>query len=212
MNELLVKAITELNEDKVLKIVKSELEKGTDINEILYLLQQGMDKVGDLYEECEYFIADLIMAGIIFREVLELEDMRFNGDYVGDKPLGKIVIGTVKGDLHDIGKDIFLNLARSAGFQIYDLGVDVEPEKFVEKLRETEAEVLGLSGVLSLAIPSMKQTVDAVRNAGLKQNVKIIAGGNLLNSDTAGHIGADSFTNNAMEGLKICKSWIKNDR
>src|SRR5690554_5727075 len=150
MHEALVKAITELNEEKVLKIIKAELEKGTDSNELLSVLQQGMDNVGALYEKSEYFIADLIMSGIIFREVLDLEAMRFHKDYVGEKPVGTIILGTVRGDLHDIGKDIFKDLANSAGFQVYDLGVDVDPKKFVDKYLETKADIVGMSGVLSL--------------------------------------------------------------
>ncbi|QSX08313.1 cobalamin-dependent protein [Alkalibacter rhizosphaerae] len=210
MHEALVKAITELNEEKVLKIIKAELEKGTDSNELLSVLQQGMDNVGALYEKSEYFIADLIMSGIIFREVLDLEAMRFHKDYVGEKPVGTIILGTVRGDLHDIGKDIFKDLANSAGFQVYDLGVDVDPKKFVDKYLETKADIVGMSGVLSLAITGMKETVDLFEEAGLRDKVKIIVGGNLINKDSAAFIGADGHSNNAMEGLKICKSWIKN--
>jgi methanogenic corrinoid protein MtbC1 len=122
------------------------------------------------------------------------------------------VLGTVKGDLHDIGKDIFSDIATSAGFVIHDLGVDVDPVNFVHKIRETNAKIVGMSGVLSLAISSMKETVDAIEKAGLRNNVKIIAGGNLLNEDANQFIGADSFANNATEGLKICKKWMNKDR
>lgn len=210
MHETLVKAITELNEEKVLKIIKTELEKGTDSNELLSVLQQGMDNVGDLYEKSEYFIADLIMAGIIFREVLEMDAMRFHKDYAGRNPKGTMVLGTVTGDLHDIGKDIFKDLVASAGFQVYDLGVDVPPSKFVDKYLETKADIVAMSGVLSLAITGMKETVDAFVEAGIRDQVKIIVGGNLINADASAFIGADGHSNNAMEGLRICKSWIKN--
>lgn len=212
MHDGLIKAITELNEDKVLKIIKSELEKGTDSNELLSVLQQGMDNVGSLYEKSEYFIADLIMAGIIFREVLDLEAMRFHKDYVGEKPVGTMILGTVKGDLHDIGKDIFKDLANSAGFLVYDLGVDVRPQDFVDKYLETKADIIGMSGVLSLAITGMKETIELFQEKGLRDQVKIIVGGNLINPDSAAFIGADGHSNNAMEGLKICKAWIQNKK
>lgn len=212
MYDALEKAITELNEEKVLKIIKSELEKGTDSNELLSVLQQGMDHVGDLYEKSEYFIADLIMAGIIFREVLDMDAMHFHKDYVGENPVGTMILGTVRGDLHDIGKDIFKDLANSAGFQVYDLGVDVDPQRFLDKYLETRADIIGMSGVLSLAITGMKETVDLFREAGLRDHVHIIVGGNLINEDAAAFIGADGHSNNAMEGLKICKAWIKNKR
>ncbi len=212
MNEALIKAITDLNEDKVKKMVKEELKKGVTPEEILAVFQRGMDSVGNLYEESEYFIADLIMAGIIFREILDLEEMKFDKTIIQKNSIGAIVLGTVKGDLHDIGKDIFSDIATSAGFVIHDLGVDVDPVNFVHKIRETNAKIVGMSGVLSLAISSMKETVDAIEKAGLRNNVKIIAGGNLLNEDANQFIGADSFANNATEGLKICKKWMNKDR
>lgn len=210
MHEALVKAVTELNEDKVLKIIKTELEKGTDSSELLGILQEGMDNVGDLYEKSEYFIADLIMAGIIFREVLDMDAMRAHKDYVGEKPMGTIVLGTVRGDLHDIGKDIFKDLAVSAGFRVHDLGVDVPAEKFVEKCLETDADIVGMSGVLSLAISAMKDTVEHFVETGNRDKVKIIVGGSLINKDASAFIGSDGFTSNAMEGLRICKTWIQN--
>ncbi|NTW72129.1 MAG: cobalamin-binding protein [Eubacteriaceae bacterium] len=209
MNEVLIKAITELNEDKVIKMVKSLLKEGASSQDILDILQEGMDNVGNLYEQSEYFIADLIMAGIIFREILNLDEMKFDHDSPKKKFVGKIVLGTVKGDLHDIGKDIFSDIATSAGFLVYDLGVDVPPEKFVQKIIETDADIVGMSGVLSLAITSMKETIDAIRNAGLRDKVKIIAGGNHLTKDSGAYIGADETTNNATAGLKICKKWTK---
>ncbi|SHE89855.1 cobalamin B12-binding domain-containing protein [Alkalibacter saccharofermentans] len=212
MNEALIKAITDLNEDKVKKMVKEELKKGVTPEEILAVFQRGMDNVGNLYEESEYFIADLIMAGIIFREILDLEEMKFDKSIIQKNSIGDIVLGTVKGDLHDIGKDIFADIATSAGFVIHDLGVDVDPVNFVQKIRETNAKIVGMSGVLSLAISSMKETVDAIEKAGLRNNVKIIAGGNLLNEDAYQYIGADAFANNATEGLKMCKKWMNKDR
>lgn len=209
MNESLVKAITDLNEEKVIKMVKDEMKKGARTQDILAALQEGMDNVGNLYEESEYFIADLIMAGIIFREVLNLKEMKLDKGVANENYLGDIVLGTVKGDLHDIGKDIFADIATSAGFVIHDIGVDVAPYKFVNKIIETNAKIVGMSGVLSLAITSMKDTVDAIEKAGLRDNIKIIAGGNLLNEDACRLIGADEFTNNATEGLKVCKEWVK---
>ncbi|HCX65828.1 MAG TPA: cobalamin-binding protein [Eubacteriaceae bacterium] len=209
MSEALIKAITELNEDKVIKLVKQRFEEGASTQEILALLQKGMDSVGNLYKKSEYFIADLIMAGIIFREVLELEEMQFDMVDIEKTAAGKVVLGTVKGDLHDIGKDIFADILTSAGFIVYDLGVDVPADLFVEKIQETNAKIVGMSGVLSLAISSMKETVDAIEKAGIRDQVKILAGGNLLTKDVGDYIGADAFTNNATEGLKICKEWAE---
>ncbi|WP_461570318.1 cobalamin B12-binding domain-containing protein, partial [Thermincola ferriacetica] len=123
--------------------------------------------------------------------------------------IGKIVLGTVEGDLHDIGKNIFASMAEAAGFEVYDLGIDVPAGKFVEKIKEIKPQILGMSGVLTLALDAMKNTVDALQAAGLRDDIKIIIGGNPVTEDACKQIGADAFTTNAAEGVKICQEWVK---
>ncbi len=126
-----------------------------------------------------------------------------------DAKVGTILVGTVSGDLHDIGKNIFKSMSEAAGFEVYDLGVDQLASTFVEKVKELKPDIVGLSGILTLALDSMKVTVDSLKEAGLRDSVKIIIGGNPVNRETCLKIGADTFTTNAAEGVKICQGWVK---
>jgi methylmalonyl-CoA mutase cobalamin-binding domain/chain len=121
--------------------------------------------------------------------------------------VGKMVLGTVKGDIHNIGKDIVATLLKAAGFEIYDLGIDVAPGKFVEKLTETGAPILGMSGLLTPSFGAMKETVEAVEAAGLRDKVKIIIGGGIVTEQVQKYVGADAFTDDAAEGVEICRSF-----
>ncbi len=126
-----------------------------------------------------------------------------------EKKIGTIVLGTVHGDLHDIGKNIFRNMAEAAGFQVYDLGIDQPVEAFVEKVKEVHPDIVGLSGVLTLALEAMKETIDGLKEAGLRDEVKVIIGGNPVNQEVCEHVGADAWTTNAAEGVKICQGWVR---
>lgn len=208
VENVLVKAVENLDEDKVLKLVSRALNAGMEPLTVLNLVKVGVERVGKLYEDKKYFIADLIMAGLIFREVLELEPIKGQFHSDTDKKLGKLVIGTVKGDLHDIGKDLFIGMMEASGFEAVDLGVDVPKEKFVESVIKYKPDIVGLSGILSFTITSMKETVDALVQAGLRKNVKIILGGNYLTEEVCKYIGADCFTNDASTGVALCKNMI----
>lgn len=120
-----------------------------------------------------------------------------------------MVLATVEGDLHDIGKNIFKSMAEAAGFEVYDLGIDTPASLFVEKVKEVKPQIVGMSGVLTLAIDSMKKTVDALTEAGLRDQVKVIIGGNPVTEDACRMVGADAYTNNAAEGVKIIQGWVK---
>ncbi|NLM53010.1 MAG: cobalamin-binding protein, partial [Firmicutes bacterium] len=120
------------------------------------------------------------------------------------------VLGTVHGDLHDIGKNIFRSMAEAAGFEVHDIGIDQPPSAFVDKVKEVNPDIVGMSGVLTLALESMKNTVDALKEAGIRDRVKIIIGGNPVTKEACVQIGADAFTTNAAEGVKICQRWVKN--
>jgi methanogenic corrinoid protein MtbC1 len=168
--------------------------------------QTGMNTVGDLFEKGEYFVGDLIFAGEIITEAIDILKPVLQG--TSSEKLGKIVLGTVKGDLHDIGKNIFKNMAEIAGFELYDLGIDQSPASFIEKIKEVNPDIVGMSGVLTLALDSMKATVEAIKQAGLRDNVKIIIGGNPVTKEASEAIGSDAFTTNAAEGVKICKEWV----
>lgn len=208
--EALTKAVGELDEEEVLKQLEAFVAASPSEEEAqkaVTACQNGMAIVGDLFEKGEYFVGDLIFAGELLTNAINTLKPVIGGKKAAT--IGKIVLGTVAGDLHDIGKNIFKSMAEAAGFEVYDLGIDQPPENFVEKVKEVKPEIVGMSGVLTLALESMKQTVDALKEAGVRDEVKVIIGGNPVTKEACEQIGADSFTTNAAEGVKICQSWVQ---
>lgn len=208
--QALTQAVGELDEEKVLGLLREFVATNPGAEEtqqVVNACQQGMAIVGDLFEKNEYFVGDLIFAGELLTSAIDiLKPVLGSGN--SDK-VGTIVLGTVEGDLHDIGKNIFKSMAEAAGFEVYDLGIDVPAGAFVEKVKEVKPQIVGMSGVLTLALDSMKKTVDAFKEAGLRDQVKIIIGGNPVTEDACRQIGADAYTTNAAEGVKICQGWVK---
>lgn len=211
LREEIVKAVEELNEEAVLKLAEKAIESGMEPLVLLEAVNEGMHRVGSLYESKTYFIADLIMAGIIFKEVLELEQMTEHFHSHTNKKIGCVVVGTVKGDLHDIGKDIFRGMMETTCFEVIDLGVDVPPEVFVKKVIENKPDILGLGGVLTYTTEAMKDVVDALIDAGIRDEVKVIIGGNHLTKESCLYIGADAYANDATLGVKLCANWINKE-
>lgn len=201
--EKLAEAIVNLDEKAALEISKKMIESGADPIEVLETCRKGMTKVGEKFEAGEYFLSDLVMAAEIFKEITEIIKPQLKR--IVTKPLGKIVIGTVQGDIHDIGKNIVKALLEAEGFDVVDLGVDVPPEKFVEAIKEYKPDIVGMSGLLTLAIESMKKTADAIKNAGLRDKVKIIIGGGRADEEAKNYVGADAWSDEAAKGVKLCK-------
>ncbi|MBS4024476.1 MAG: cobalamin-dependent protein [Clostridia bacterium] len=210
LKEEIINCVELLDEENVLRLAEQALKDGMEQLALLNIINVGMARVGRLYESKDYFIADLIMAGIIFKEVLELDKMTEHFHSSKSKRNGKIIIGTVKGDIHDIGKDIFRGMMETNGFEVIDLGVDVPKELFIKKFMEHKPEIVGLSGVLTLTVEEMKEVVAAFVEAGLRNEVKIIIGGDHLTKDACIYIGADHFANDAMVGVQICQELVKN--
>jgi len=209
LNEL-TRAVGELDEEKVTEMLTEFVNsKPTEeeAQKVVNACQQGMGTVGDLFEKGEYFVGDLIFAGELLTEAINILKPVIGGK--SESKVGTIVLGTVHGDLHDIGKNIFRSMAEAAGFVVYDLGIDQPVENFVEKVKEVKPEIVGLSGVLTLAIESMKDTIDGLKQAGLRDKVKVIIGGNPVTKEACEYVGADAFTTNAAEGVKICQGWVK---
>jgi len=199
-------ALANLEEEKVAKLIQQEIAKGTGAASILNEVRQGMDIVGERYRKGEYFLSELIVSGEIFKEaVKELEPVIARQG--GGKSAGKIVLGTVKGDIHNIGKDIVGVMLKGAGFEVYDLGIDVPPQAFVEKTQETGAGIVAMSGLLTPSFESMKETVEALKEAGLRNRVKVVIGGGIVTELVQRHTGADAFTDDAMTGVEICRKW-----
>jgi methanogenic corrinoid protein MtbC1 len=207
MTEDLTKAIADLEEGNALKMTQEKIDGGTDPTAILGEAKKGMEVVGERFAEGAYFLPELIYSGEIFRQVTEIVKPKLRAEAQGDR-LGRCVIGTVAGDIHDIGKDIVVFMLDISGIEVYDLGVDVPPQKFVDKIKETNAPIVGLSGFLTLAFDSMKETVDAIKAAGLRDKVKIMIGGGQIDEDIRKFSGADAYGRDAMTGVSLAKEWL----
>lgn len=205
--KVLTQALGEFDEEQVMEMLKEFVATNPSETDALLAVeacQAGMIIVGDRFEKGEYFVSDLIYAGELLTESIKVLKPVLGSN--GSTALGTILLGTVHGDLHDIGKNIFKSMSEAAGFEVIDLGIDVKIEEFVTKAKEINPQIIGLSGVLTLAIDSMKETVDALRGAGV--DGKIVIGGNPVTKESCAFVGANAFTTNAAEGVKICQEWI----
>jgi methanogenic corrinoid protein MtbC1 len=202
----LVKTLADLEEEEVIKIVEDRLKANEDPLKILEDARKGMEIVGQRFASSEYFIPDLVYSGEILKSVTELVKPKMTGA-AESKKVGKIVFGTVAGDIHDIGKDIVVFMLDVNGFEVHDLGVDVSAQKFVDKIKETGAPIVGLSGFLTLAFDSMKQTVEAIQAAGLRDEVKVMIGGGQITEEVSKYTGADAYGKDAMAGVALAKKW-----
>jgi len=201
----LVEALKDLNEQEVLKIVEKRLHNNEDPLKILNDARKGMEIVGDKFESGEYYLGELVYSGEILKQVSKVIKPRLQQES-GGKSTGTVVIGSVAGDLHDIGKNIVTFLLEANGFEVHDLGVDVPPQKFVEKIRETNAKIVGLSGLLTATIDSMKSTVEVIKSSDL-DDVKVIIGGAPVDENTRQYTGADAYGKDALDGVSKAKKW-----
>ncbi len=200
------KTLADLKEDEALAIVKERLDAGADPMGILNDASSAMEIVGERFSKSEYFIPDLIYSGEILKKINELVKPKLSGEG-GVKAGGKVIIGTVAGDIHDIGKDIVVFMLDVSGFDVIDLGVDVPAKKFVDTINETSAQVVGLSGFLTLAYDSMKQTIEAIKAAGLRDKTKIMIGGGQMSDEIKKYTGADAFGKDAVVGVSLARKW-----
>jgi 5-methyltetrahydrofolate--homocysteine methyltransferase len=208
MAEVLATMLAELKEDETLAAIRKALDEGADALSLVEGLREGMSLVGKRFEDKEYFLSELIMSAEIFKEAIALIDPHLEAD--GGQSKGMVVIGTVKGDIHDIGKNIVATLLRCEGYEVHDLGVDVPSEVFVGKLKETGAVLLGLSGLLTLAFDSMKETVDSLTEAGMRDKVKVIIGGGPVNEKVVEFTGADAYGVDAAHAVKLANQYLGN--
>lgn len=207
MSEELVNALAELKEEESLEIVRRRLDAGDDPHIILEEAKQAMEIVGKRFEDGTYFIPQLVFSGEILKAISEVVKPKLTKEGEA-KRLGQFIIGTVKGDIHDIGKNIVSFMLDVNGLEVLDLGIDVPVEKFIEKIKETHAPVLGLSGFLTIAFDTMKETIDAIKEAGLRDKVKIIIGGGNMNEEIKNYVGADAYGVDAMAAVAYAKKVI----
>jgi 5-methyltetrahydrofolate--homocysteine methyltransferase len=207
MAKNLVELMSDLMEEEALALVREKIAQGTDPNQILDDARSAMEVVGKRFESCEYFIPDLMMAGEILKEISELVKPLMLKEK-GAQKSGKVIIGTVAGDIHDIGKDIVTFMLDVSGFDVLDLGIDVPVETFVAKIKEFQPQVVALSGFLTLAFDSMKQTVEAIEKAGLRDKVKIMIGGGQMDDEVRKYVKADAYGKDAVAGVQLTRKWI----
>jgi 5-methyltetrahydrofolate--homocysteine methyltransferase len=203
----LVKTLADLKEKEAIKIVEDRLKAGEDPLKILDDARKAVEIVGKRFSDCEYFIPDLVYSGEILKSITDMVKPKIT-KAAATKRVGKVIVGTVAGDIHDIGKDIVVFMLDVNGFEVTDLGIDVPVQKFVDAIKNTGSTVVGLSGFLTLAFQSMKDTVDAIKKAGLRDKVKIMIGGGQIDEQVKTFTGADAYGKDAMEAVKFAKGWI----
>ncbi|MGQ9792748.1 MAG: cobalamin B12-binding domain-containing protein [Anaerolineae bacterium] len=206
--EKLVDAIANMRDQEAIQLARQMLDAGVDPRVVLEAGHEAMAIVGERYERKEYYLPELVVAGEILKEIAELAKPKIRGEAAAQaKPRGKVVIGTVEGDIHDIGKDIVAFMLEVNNYQVFDLGVDVPASKFVDKIREVNPEIVGMSGFLTLALDQMRLTVEAIKEAGLRDQVKIMIGGAPMDDDAAKYIGADAYGEDAAAAVKLANQW-----
>lgn len=207
MRKSLTDAFVEMEEGEVLRIAGVMLDGGEDPMEVVGACKDALEIVGRRFERGDAFLPELMMAGEMMEQISAMTKPRIKNQAPATRS-GKVLLGTVEGDIHDIGKNIVAFLLDAHGFEVIDVGVDVPPRIFVDKIRETGAKVVGLSGLLTLAFDSMKATVEAIAAAGLRDSAKIMLGGSPVDERTRAYAGADAWGKDAVEAVSLAKKWL----
>jgi 5-methyltetrahydrofolate--homocysteine methyltransferase len=207
MADKFVQAIIEMQEKEAIAMAQQMLDSGKSAMEVLDRCREAMDGIGKRFEKGEYFISELLMGGEILRQIAAIAKPKM-GEVTQEKKLGKVVFGTVAGDIHDLGKDIVEFMLDINGFEVHDLGVDVPAEKFVEAIKQYKPQVVGLSCLITVAFDSMKQTVEAIKAAGLRDSVKIMIGGGTTDEQVKSYAGADAYGKDAVAAVTLTKQWV----
>jgi corrinoid protein of di/trimethylamine methyltransferase len=202
-------SLANLDLEKTIELVNKALSQGVDVMDVLERgLAEGMRLVGERYERGEYFVADMIVAAEIFNEAMRIVKPMILESKKRFKPLGRVVIGTVYGDIHDIGKNLVATVLEANGFEVIDLGVDVAVEKFVEAVKKYQPDILGMSALLTTTMPHMREVIEALKKEGLREKVKVIVGGAPVTEQFAREIGADGYAESAFKAVEVCKRLI----
>ncbi|MHA1438619.1 MAG: cobalamin B12-binding domain-containing protein [Promethearchaeota archaeon] len=205
----LVEAILDFDEEEVIEHVKNLKSNGKSALEIMEICKEAMEKIGKMFQEKEIFLTELIMSGEILKIIME--ELNLTQEKISSQSghsKGKILIGTVESDIHDIGKNIVKSLLLSNGYEVIDIGVDVPINKFVEEVKNNSPQVVAMSGLLTIAYDSMKKTIKAFEKAGIRDNFKIMIGGGSTDQQVCDYVGADGFGSNAVDALELLKQWI----
>ncbi len=206
----LVEWLSDMNEDEGFALAKKMLlEESVNPLRVLELCRNAMDIVGKRFEKGEYFLPELVLAGEMLENIGAIaKPLIKQAPGEAPKRLAKVLIGTVHGDLHDIGKNIVTFMLDINGFEVKDIGIDVPVKTFVNEINQFQPDVVGLSGFLTLAFDSMKETIEAIHDAGLRDKLKIMIGGGQVDETVRNYTGADAFGTNAMDAVSLCKNWM----
>lgn len=207
-SKLLIQQIADMQESEAVSLAREMLDNGYDPVTLLGHCREAMEIVGKRYEEGEYFLPELMLAGEMLSAIGNITKPLIKKDTSTGGSADTVIIGTVHGDLHDIGKNIVTFMLDINGFNVVDLGIDVPVQNFVNSIKEHKPKVVGLSGFLTLAFDSMKETVEAIAAAGLRDDIKIMIGGGQVDEKIKEHTGADAYGMNAMDAVNLCKKWI----
>ena len=204
--QAIIDAMADLEEDELYDYMNEIMDNdGEGVQEALEACQEGMKIVGERFEEGEYFVGDLIYAGEILTEATNIIKPALTGD--GQEKFGKMILCTVKNDLHDIGKNIVRAMLEAGGFEVVDLGIDVDPQTIVDTAKNEGIKIIALSGVLTLAVDSMKDTIEAFKAAGIRDDVKIIVGGAPVTETVCASVGADEWALSPQKTVSVCQGW-----
>ena len=210
MSKELIDAMVKMKDREAVEIARNMLDGGEEPMKIMEACKEAMGIVGERFEKGEFFLPELMMAGEMLKQISEFVKPKLQADGEAER-LGKVIIATVQGDIHDIGKDIVVFMLDVNGFEVLDLGIDVPSQKIVEAIKDLQPEVIGLSGFLTLAFDSMKSTIEAISEAGLRDKIKIMIGGGQIDEEVLRYSGADAYGKDAMEAVSLAKGWIKNN-
>jgi methylmalonyl-CoA mutase cobalamin-binding domain/chain len=203
-------ALIEFRAEPLVEMIRQAIQKGVPAEEVIEVLSEGMNVVGEKYQAGEYFVTMLIIAGEVMKEAMEVLEPHLEGRSGGD--LGRVVLATVAGDIHDIGKNILSTLLTTAGFEVIDLGIDVTAEAIVEAVKEHEPMVLGMSALLTTNLEQFPKVVGLLEKEGIRDRVKVIVGGATVTEDFARAAGVDAYAKTAVDGVNICKGWAAGTR
>jgi 5-methyltetrahydrofolate--homocysteine methyltransferase len=206
MSKTIAEALAEFDQEFVMAEIAKRLDGGEDPMQLVRELQGGMSLIGERFNSGEYFLSELLMSSDLFTRAMDVLEPKLAGTV--QETIGKIVIGTPKGDIHDIGKNIFCVVAKGMGFEVHDLGVDVPVSSFIEAIEEVKPQIVGFSALLTTAFEPMKEVVDLLVEKNLRQSVKVIVGGGVTTETVRQYIGADGQTTDAIDGLNQCKKFL----
>jgi 5-methyltetrahydrofolate--homocysteine methyltransferase len=206
MSKTIAEALAEFDQEFVMAEITKRMDGGEEPMQLVRELQGGMSLIGERFNSGEYFLSELLMSSDLFTRAMDVLEPKLAGTV--QETIGRIVIGTPKGDIHDIGKNIFCVVAKGMGFEVHDLGVDVPVSSFIEAVEEVKPQIVGFSALLTTAFEPMKEVVDLLAEKNLRQSVKVIVGGGVTTETVRQYIGADGQTTDAIDGLNQCKKFL----